>query len=148
MDYFDYSEDFLESGEAFDFDIESFLKESQELEQQRLEEELERIDQQLEQREEICNEATKELESKLEWYVDQLEDLNQRPFSSDKEEKEHLKTKIEEFYSELRQERRSAWRDKQELEKERRELLQELDEIEAQDLVEDLLSDEGPPTNF
>ncbi len=76
MEYFDYSEDFLESGEALDFDIESFLEESQELEQQRLEEELERIDQQLEQREEIYNETTRELESKLDWYVDRLQDLN------------------------------------------------------------------------
>ena len=130
MDYFDYSEDFLESGEAFDFDIESFLEESQGLEQQRLEEDLESIDQQLEQRGEIYNEVTAELESKLEWYVDRLQELNQRPFSGDKEEEGKLKTKIEEFYSELRQERRSAWRDKQELEKERRELLRELDEID------------------
>jgi hypothetical protein len=66
VEHFDYSEDFLESGEAFNFDIESFLEESQELEQQRLEEELERIDQQLEQRGEIYNEVTAELESKLE----------------------------------------------------------------------------------
>ena len=148
MEYFDYSEDLLEPGEALDFDIESFLEESQELERQRLEEELERIDQQLEQREKIYNVTTRELESKLEWYVDRLQELYRRQFSSDEEKKERLKTKIEDFYSELRQERRSAWRDKQELEKERRELLRELDEIEAQDLVEDLLSNEGQPSNF
>ena len=141
MEYPDYSDDLLESGEAWNFDIESFLEESQELEQQRLKDELERIDQQLEQREEIYNEATRELESKLEWYVDRLQDLNQRRFSGNKEKEEQLKTKIEDLYSELRQERRSAWRDKQELEKERRELLRELDEIEVQELVEDLLSE-------
>jgi trichohyalin len=145
MDYFDYSEDFLESGEAFDLDIKSFLEESQELEQQRLEEELERIDQQLHQREEIYNEATRELESKLEWYIERLQDINKRCFSSNKEEKEHLKKKIEAFYSELRQERKNAWRDKQELEKERRELLRDLEEIDAQDIVEEILGDSNSP---
>ncbi|RCU47015.1 hypothetical protein DU504_06675 [Haloplanus salinus] len=148
MDYFDYSKDLLESGDALDFDIESFLKESQELEQQRLEEELERIKHQLEQRKEIYNEATQDLESKLEWYVDRLQGMNQRRFSSDKEKEEQLKTKIGDLYSELRQERRSAWRDKQELEKEKRDLLRELEEIEAQDLVGSLLSEGGTPSNF
>lgn len=148
MDYLDYSEDFIESGGSPDFDIESFLEQSQELEQQRLEEEFERIEQQLEQRKEIYNETTQELESKLEWYVDQLQDVAHRPFSSDKEKEDELKTKIEGLYSELRQERRSAWRDKQELEKERRELLRELDEIQSESLIDDLLDDEGSSSLF
>ncbi|WP_220132799.1 hypothetical protein [Halorhabdus salina] len=138
MDYLDYSRDLLRADESFGFDIERFLEESQEREQQRLEEELERIDQQLEEREEIRDDVVVELESKLDWYVDRLKELYQRKFFNDKEKKEHLKAKIEEFYSELRQERRRAWRDKQELEKERRKLLRELNELDDQNL-QDLL---------
>ena len=50
-----------------------------------------------------------------------------------------LKDQIEGFYTELRREKRSQWRDRQELEQERREILRELTEIKMDDLLSELL---------
>jgi len=92
-------------------------------EQDRLEEELERIERQLDAREAIREENLEELESKLEWYIDRLEMLYKRSGTGDTDE---LKERITELYGEIRLERRRAWMDKQELARERRELLGEL----------------------
>ena len=132
MDYFDYSQELTE-----DFDIESFLEESQQQEKRRLNQELERIREQLENRESIHWETLDELESKLDWYTDRLETLRKRSFGKG-EEKQRLKQQIKEFYRKIREEKRQHWHDRQKLEKERRELLRELDEVDSQNL-EDLL---------
>ena len=111
------------------FDVANFLERSQESERQRLEEELERINRQLEERDRIHREVLDELESKLDWYTDRLETLYKQ--SREKNGKrEKLKTQIEEFYREIREEKQSHWRDRQELEKRRRELIRELEETE------------------
>lgn len=77
--------------------------------------------------------STRDLESKLDWYIEQLEDLYRRFGSGQKEEKENLKTKIEDFYTELRREKRNQWRDKIELEMELREVERSLEEVEDED---------------
>ena len=139
MDYFDYPEaqpDTFEGTTDWDFDIEKFLEQSQDLERQRLEEELQRIDQQLERREEIQDETVGELESMIEWYKERL--IKQYKRNSTKQIEE-LKQSIREFYRELREEHRHSWRDRQQLEQERRNLLRELREIEDDDLPFDLL---------
>ena len=139
MDYFDYPEaqpDTFEGTADWDFDIEKFLEQSQDLERQRLEEELQRIDQQLERREEIQDETVGELESMIEWYKERL--IKQYKRNSTKQIEE-LKQSIREFYRELREEHRHSWRDRQQLEQERRNLLRELREIEDDDLPFDLL---------
>lgn len=105
------------------FDPWEFLRETQEEEQDRLEEELERIERQLDARETIREENVDELESKLAWYIDRLETLYNRPGTDDPTE---LKDRITALYEEIRRERRRAWTDKQELARERRELLGEL----------------------
>ena len=111
------------------FDVADFLERSQENERQRLEEELERINRQLEERDRIHREVLDEPESKLDWYTDRLETLYKQ--SREKNGKrEKLKTQIEEFYREIREEKQSHWRDRQELEKKRRELIRELEETE------------------
>ena len=124
MEYFEY-------GEGFDFDIEEFLEESQERQEQRLDQELERIEQQLEERDRIFEEHRQELESKLDWYLERLE----RAYKLNRDVDE-LKDKVEEFYDLLREEEVRRWRDRQELEKERREMLRELDELEEADFLE------------
>jgi len=55
-----------------DLDIESFLEGSQERSRELLEKELKRIEQELENRDQIHEENTSELESKLDWYLDRL----------------------------------------------------------------------------
>lgn len=132
MEYFDYGE-----SETFDsisdFDVEEFLEESQKREQKLLEEELERIDDLLEEREIIHEDAVTELESKLDWYIERLEDLYRRGPDRDKDE---LKQRIEEFYQEIREQQRKHWLDRQELEKERRKLEKELQESDFSTLLE------------
>jgi chaperonin cofactor prefoldin len=129
MEYRDYWEDL----DLQDFDVEDFLREEQQSEQERLEQELERIEDLLSEREEIHSESVSELESKLDWYVERLENLYRGFGGGQREEKESLKTKIEEFYSELRREKRNQWRDKIELEMELREVERALEEVEDED---------------
>lgn len=134
MDYFDYNSIKPDP----DFDVERFLEQSQQQEQERLEEELERIEQQLEKRDRLYEEAINELESKLDWYLERLETLYKR-MTGKQGERDEVKTRIKEFYREIRNEKRQHWHDQQELEKERREILWELDEIEDEDLLSSLL---------
>jgi trichohyalin len=122
VDYFDYNE-------STGFDVEEFLEQSQEREKQRLESELEKIERQLEERNQLHEEIVEELESKLDWYIDRLELLYKQNRGKDGSRKD-LKAKVEEFYREIRQEKQNAWREKQKLEKERRQLLRDLDELD------------------
>jgi len=126
VEYFEYDATFDD-----ELDVERFLRESASQQEQRLEQELARIDEQLSERAEIFEAHVSELESKLEWYVERLETAYRQ-----RREPEDLKQRIEEFYQLLRQERVKHWRDKQELEQERRELLRELDELSDADLTE------------
>ena len=142
MDYFEYSEEpsdlFGRKTGSWDWDVEEFLERSQEQERQKLEHELQRIGRQLDRRNELHEETVEELESKLDWYSDRLKQLYTQ-FSGKHGEREKLKDRIEEFYTELRRENRSNWRDRQELEQERREILRELTEVKMNDLLSELL---------
>jgi len=128
VDYFDY----LETGEP-SFDIDEFLEQSQEDQRERLEEELERIQSQLEQRERIHEEIVEELESKRDWYINRLELLYKRGQGKHGKRQE-LKQRVEQFYRRIREENRGHWQDRQSLEKERRQLLKELRELDQTDL--------------
>ena len=125
MEYFEYGK------QDFDFDIGAFLKKTEERQEIRLETELERIEQQLEEREAIFEHHKEDLESKLDWYLDRLE----KAYKTTGDVGE-LKQKVTEFYELLREERVRHWRDKQELEKERRDILRELDELEDSDITQ------------
>jgi len=133
-EYFDY--DRFQA--SLDQDISAFLEQSLEAEEARIDEELERINRQLEQRDQIKERNREELDSKLDWYLDRLEKLY-NGFTTDAEEKQRLKQKIEALYRELREERRRAWLDKQDLEAERRDLLRELAELDETDTIFDIL---------
>lgn len=118
-----------------DWDLDQFLEENQENQRHRLETELERIQDQLERRDEINEEVLDELGSKLDWYLERLEDEYRTHGSSNVDE---LKSEIKRFYSLIRDEKQQHWNDKQRLERERRELLRELNELEGFDF-QDLL---------
>ncbi|ELZ80156.1 calcium binding protein [Haloferax gibbonsii ATCC 33959] len=126
MEYPDYSdvELFLEDQEP---EWTRLLERSQQRHEQRLEDELDRIDDQLQQRDKIHEDAIEELKSKLDWYKQRLKDLYHHSFGQ-QEKKQRLKNQIDRFYKELRTEKRQHWRDIQELESERRQLLVEIDE--------------------
>lgn len=126
MEYFEY-----DTTDTDELDVERFLTESHERQEQQLQEQLARIEEQLSERTEIFETHRSELESKLEWYVERLETAYRQ-----RRDPEDLKQRIEEFYRLLRQERVKHWRDRQELEQERRELLRELDQLSDADLSE------------
>ena len=135
MEYFDYGE-----VQTFDtgFDVEEFLERSQRQEQRQIERKLDRVDKLLEEREEIHEEAVSELESKLDWYIERLEDLYRTGLSGDKDE---LKQRIEQFYAELRELERKQWLDTRELELQREEIEKELQDADLEvtlDLLENL----------
>ena len=134
MEYRDYWEDLDLPSEGFS--VEDFLREEQRSEQERLEQELERLESLLEERKEIHSDTVEELESKLDWYIERLEDLYRGFGSADTGKKEKLKTKIEGFYSELRGERQQQWRDRIELEMEVREVEQALKEVRDDDVLD------------
>lgn len=118
-----------EPGYNSGFDVDEFLEHSQIQERQRLEKESERIERQLDRRDQVHDEIVEELESQLDWYIDRLEKLYKQMRGKDGE-REHLKSRIDEFYMELRKEKRDCWMDKVDLEKELREVKQELKELE------------------
>jgi len=134
VEYFDYGE-----VQAFDngFDVEEFLEQSQNREQEHLERKLDRVDKLLEKRREIHEEAVNEIESKLDWYVERLEDLYRTGLGSNKDE---LKQRIEQFYTELRELERKHWLDTQELELQREEIEKELQDADLDDFL-DLIDD-------
>ncbi|MUV56725.1 hypothetical protein [Halogeometricum sp. CBA1124] len=128
MDYFDYLDGFSTE------EIEELLEQSQEKEQQRIKNELQRIDQELESRETIHEDIIKELESKINWYTERLNLVYKR--TGNPSRIEELKKSLRKFYRELREEQRQNWRDRENLEESRRELLSELDELEDGDLTD------------
>ena len=134
MEYRDYWEDLDLPSEGFS--VEDFLREEQRSEEERLEQELEHLESLLEERKEIHSDTVEELESKLDWYIERLEDLYRGIGGADTGKKEKLKTKIEGFYSELRGERQQQWRDRIELEMEVREVEQALKEVRDDDVLD------------
>lgn len=136
MDYYSDDEDF-EGTPSQEWDVEELLEDAHGRKRRRLRDELERIDQQLEEREQVHEEAVAKLGSKLEWYKDRLETLYKQ-HRGKHGTRDEVKQKIEELYQELRVERRNRWRDRQELEMERREILRELEKL-TDDSLEDLL---------
>lgn len=131
MDYYEDSPD---------FDVGDFLEDSGRRQEQRLEKVLTKIEEQLDQRYQLFQESLEELMSSLDRAVDELDEEYQSFFSGHSEERiRNLKGEIEEFYRLIREKRQSHWSDRQRLEKERREILRELEELEEFDSVSDLL---------
>ena len=131
MEYREYWEDLDISSQSFS--VEEFLREEQQSEKERLEQELERLESLLEERREIHSKTVDELESKINWYLEKLEGASRGIGSGNVEEQERLKTKIDEFYSEIRSEKRQQWRDRIELEMEVKEVEQALEEVRDED---------------
>ncbi len=104
-----------------------------------MEQELKRLESLLEERREIHSETVEELESKIDWYLEKLGDASRGFGAGDVEEEERLKARIDEFYSEIRSEKRQQWRDRIELEMEVREVEQALEEVRDEDNLWKLL---------
>lgn len=130
MDYFDYENipSSTELPDTWDLDLESLLEESQKNERRRIDAELSKIQGQLEERDQLHNQILDELESKLDSYLSKLDKLYlQRRGKNGR--REELKNQIRKFYREIREENQMHWQDRQKLERERRKLLRELEEL-------------------
>ena len=137
MEYREYWNDVDISSQGFD--VEEFLKSEQRSEEERLEQELQRLESLLEERREIHSETVEELESRVDWYLEKLEKASRGLGAGDTREKERLKSKIDEFYSEIRGEKRQQWKDRIELEMEIQEVEKALEEVRDEDELWKLL---------
>lgn len=128
---FDYSEEdgFFDRLRSWDVDVDELLEESREQQKAWLQKEIERINDQLEQRDAVHGDIVAELEWKIDRYSDRLEKLYSQTRGKRDGERDRIKDRIETFYQELREEHRQHWRDRQQLEEERRDILRELDEV-------------------
>lgn len=141
MDAHDYAKQpgLVNRLQSWDIDINDVLEASQQSAEERLAEELERIKCQLDTRAEIHGDIVDELEFKVEWYTDRLESLYKTGRGRQDGKRERLQNRIETFYQELRMEHREHWRDRQDLEQERRAILHELAEVDD-DTLDELLN--------
>lgn len=139
----DYDEDRRDDGlidrlSGRNIDAKHLLEESRLAKKYRLEQELVRIREQLEGREVIHADIVEDQEFRVDLYTKRLEDLYTTGRGMRNGERRRLKDKIESFYQALREEHRQQWRDLQDLEQDRREVLRELEELRDTSL-EDLL---------
>jgi hypothetical protein len=116
--------------------INRFLERTQHEHRERLGDELDRIADQLDERDEIHEEIVDELEWTIERYTDQLKHLYNTGTGKQDGEREWLKDRLTTVQEKLRTEHREHWRDRQELERERRNILRELAELDDEDLSE------------
>lgn len=115
-------------------EVQAFLQDSVDEQQQRLEMELERIYEQLDSRREVHEEAVDRIESKISEYVKELNKELNRPFAGREEHRRELREKIGSLYDDLSAARTRFWNDVQRLEREKREVLLQIDEVEDEDL--------------
>ena len=130
MDYVEYSAWDEHDTDAWPETIDQFLERSQHRHNERLVTELNRIDEQLEERDAIHMEIVSELEWRIDRYTDRLEHFYNTGTGKQDGTRERVKDRIASFQQQLREEHRDHWRDRQELERERRTILRELAELE------------------
>lgn len=118
-----------------DSTIATYLEESRQAEQERLDEELARIEDQLAARDALHEDLMAELEWQVKTYERELDRLR-TPFTSRTEEQERVQDRLRAFRQAIRDERRQHWQDRQQLARERRELLRQRAALLNEDLSE------------
>lgn len=130
-DYVDYLLDGTPQVETTDWaDVAALLEQSQQQREERLEQELAQIKRQLAERDQIHHELVEELERKIERYTDRLDHLYTIGKGRLDGTRDDLKDRIVAFYEQLRDEHREHWRDRQALERERRDVRRTMAELD------------------
>ena len=113
-------------------DVEEFLEESRRRQEQRLKQHLQEIKEQIRERHDVYEKYMEVLEKRIEVHQGRKSDAGnvRRPFE------EEVLSKLEDLYESLRGEMREKWRDIQELEREKREIKKELDELKDAELLD------------
>jgi len=104
--------------------VRRYLEQSQEADQDRIDAVLARIDDQLAARKTLHDEIVADLEWQVETYEQELDRLS-KPGMAKTAAKEQLYDRLHELRLAMQDEHRAHWRDRQELERERRDLLWE-----------------------
>ena len=123
---------------GIDFDIEGFLRRSEQREEQRLKRQVEEIDRELEKRDSLSEQRLKDLRGKIEHYQSELMKEKRKPFGASTDKIDQLEDRIDELYKQKHSCKRRSWRDKQELLEERRRKMRKLQELNSKS-IEDIL---------
>jgi DNA repair exonuclease SbcCD ATPase subunit len=115
-------------------DIDEMLEESRRRQKNRLQQHLDEIEEQIRERHEVYEKYIEILEERISVHDNRLDGAGNvnRPFE------EEVLAKLEDLYESLRGEMREKWRDIQELEREKREIEKELDELKDAELLDSL----------
>jgi len=149
-DYFDYDDvgepDLDPSGTAAEYtgtddddawdDIAGFLEDTREQHIDRLRAKLGRIETQIEQRYQVFEQTRSEIEDRIRKPAATLERLYGLPSTGPEQRKEELKEELSWLYSRLAETRRRCWQDIQQLEEQKRAVLEELDAVQDESLEE------------
>ena len=135
MEYFDYEAASVNgnTGESWG-EIKAFLEQSEEQQKERLAKQLILIGRQLEERKEIREKTTEDIQRQIERCTSTLRQIYQGPFGGNSEERETVTDELADLYAELREVYRQYWDDRQTLEKERREIIQQMEELDDESL--------------
>jgi L-lactate utilization protein LutB len=139
-EYFDYEaviadEDLTHADYPGDADtdewaeIAAFLEETRQHQVDRLRTKLGRIEEQIERRYEVFEQTRGELRDRIRQPAKTLERLYGMPSTGPEQEKEALKEELARLYSRLAEERTRCWQDLQQLEEQKRAVLEELDAV-------------------
>lgn len=133
----DESYEYLSEDGSEDFewdDVDSLLEESRRRQEQRLQEHLQEIEDQVRERNKVYEKYIGNLEDRIKVHKDRMQEAadTSKPF------KEEVLSKLEDLYESLRGEMREKWRDVQKLEREKREIEKELDELKDAELLDSL----------
>jgi DNA repair exonuclease SbcCD ATPase subunit len=115
-------------------DIDEMLAESRRRQKNRLQQRLDEVQAQIQERHEVYEKYIEIPEERIRVHQDRKDDAGHvnRPFE------EEVLAKLEDLYESLRGEVREKWRDIQELEREKREIEKELDELKDAELLDSL----------
>jgi len=111
-------------------DLDDVLKDLVAEERERLEQRLERIEARIEDRSELYEDKVDRLENRIKDCQSEIQQIFSRPYGGNVEKRETLEATIEELQRELHDVRRQFWNDLEQLESEKRDVLEQLDELD------------------
>jgi chromosome segregation ATPase len=117
-------------------EIASFLDETRQQQLDRLRAKLGRIEQQIDDRYQVFEQTRSEIEDRIRKPAATLERLYGLPSTGPEQRKEELKEELSRLYSRLAETRRRCWQDIQQLEEQKRAVLEELDAVQDESLEE------------
>lgn len=137
MEYFDYEAASAsgDAGESWE-EIKELLEESEQRQKERLAQEILLIGRQLERQGEINEKTVDGIVRQIEQCVEELRQIYRGPFGGDKDASKEVEERLAELYAELRNVYRQRWIDRQGLEKELRDIIRRLNEMDDENISE------------